>query len=75
MAIQPSDISDRFTVTLPDIKDRLILIAIMETHGIRKSSAIRVALRAWAREHGILPETLSIMDTSGNQWKNNTQSE
>lgn len=55
--IRKRTIPDRFTITLPDPTDKLILTALMQMHGISKSGAIRAALREWARKHGVLPDT------------------
>ena len=58
MPVKPDDIKDRMTISLPNETDRFILCAIMNQHGLGQSASVRVALRDYARSHGILPESL-----------------
>jgi len=62
LAICPEEINDRFTISMPDKTDRLILCAVMNTYGVSRSAAVRIALRAWALQHNVLPETLIHAD-------------
>ena len=56
--VQPEQIKQRPSISLPYLQDRAILASIMNRDGISLSGAIRVALREYARMHGIRPETL-----------------
>ena len=53
MPVRPDQIKTRFTISLPDLTDKLILTAIMNSSGANKSTAIRIALRFWAKAKGI----------------------
>lgn len=56
---KPDQVSARPTISLPYEQDRIIAASIMSCHGIGLSAAIRVALREYAEQHGVIPETLA----------------
>ena len=45
--VRVSDIKDRITISLPSVRDRAILVRIMNRYGTSKSGGIRIALREY----------------------------